>query len=290
MDLLKFVNRAGVRDAWDGDGKIPWHEPGFSGRMLAEHLSQEHDAASRRAATIEKHVEWIHTEVLSGRQTKILDLGCGPGLYTSRLAKLGHECVGIDYSPASVAYAVEQANGDGLRCSYRCEDIRTAEYGTGFGLVMLIFGEFNTFRPADAREILEKANAALAGDGVILLEPHTLEIVRQLGQQPPSWYSAPSGLFSERPHVCLEEHFWDAARRTSTTRFSIVDAATAEVTQHASSTQAYTDDEYRSALRECGFEDIRFSASLTGVEDGSQEGLFAITARKARGSGRALGH
>ena len=289
MDLLEFVKRSGVPDAWERDGKIPWHEPGFSGRMLAEHLSQEHDGASRRSGIIEKQVDWIHCEVLSGRDARILDLGCGPGLYTSRLAKLGHECVGIDFSPASIAYAVEQAKGGGLRCSYRCEDIRAAEYGTGFGLVMLVHGEFNTFRPADAREILEKANAALAGDGVILLEPHTFEAVRQSGQQPPSWYSAPSGLFSERPHVCLEEHFWDAASRTSTTRFFIVDAATAEVTQHASSTQAYTDDEYRSALRECGFEDIRFAPSLTGVEDESQEGLFAITARKARGSGRARG-
>jgi SAM-dependent methyltransferase len=283
MDLLEFVKRSGVSDAWEGDGKIPWHEPGFSGRMLAEHLSQEHDAASRRAATIEKHVEWIHTGVLSGRDTRILDLGCGPGLYTSRLAKLGHECVGIDFSPASIGYAVEQAKGDGLRCSYRCEDIRTAEYGTGFGLVMLVFGEFNTFRPADARTILGKANAALAGDGVVLLEPHTFEMVRELGQRPPSWYSAPSGLFSERPHICLEEHFWEAAGQTATTRFFIVDAATGDVTQHASSTQAYTDDEYRNALRECGFEEVGFSASLTGVEEESQRGLFVITARKARG-------
>jgi len=283
MDLLEFVKRSGVRDAWEGDGKIPWHEPGFSGRMLAEHLSQEHDAASRRAGIIEKHVEWIHTALLSRRQTRILDLGCGPGLYASRLARLGHEVVGIDFSPASIGYAVEQAKGGGLRCSYRCEDIRTAEYGTGFGLVMLVFGEFNTFHLADARGILGKANAALAGDGVILLEPHTFEVVRELGQRPPSWYSAPSGLFSERPHVCLEEHVWDAASQTATTRFFIVDAATGEVTQHASSTQAYTDEEYRSALGECGFEDVRFSASLTGVEEESQEGLFVITARKARG-------
>jgi len=151
------------------------------------------------------------------------------------------------------------------------------------GLAMFIYGEFNTFRPADARGILGKAHAALAGGGVILLEPHTFDMVRQLGQQPPSWYSAPSGLFSDRPHVCLEEHFWDAASQTATTRFFIVDAATGEVAQHASTTRAYTDEEYRSALRECGFEEVRFSASLTGVEEGAHEGLFVITGRKARG-------
>ena len=43
------------------------------------------------------------------RGARVLDLGCGPGLYTTRLAKLGHTCVGIDFSPASIAYAKAEA-------------------------------------------------------------------------------------------------------------------------------------------------------------------------------------
>jgi predicted TPR repeat methyltransferase len=43
--------------------------------------------------------------VLQSEPQRILDLGCGPGLYTQRLASLGHTCVGIDISPASIAYA-----------------------------------------------------------------------------------------------------------------------------------------------------------------------------------------
>jgi hypothetical protein len=35
---------------WNGDYKIPWHDPAFSRRMLAEHLAQSHDLASRRTA------------------------------------------------------------------------------------------------------------------------------------------------------------------------------------------------------------------------------------------------
>ncbi|EIQ8028342.1 class I SAM-dependent methyltransferase, partial [Salmonella enterica subsp. enterica serovar Newport] len=30
------------------EGKIPWDEPAFSQRMLENHLSQDHDWASRR--------------------------------------------------------------------------------------------------------------------------------------------------------------------------------------------------------------------------------------------------
>lgn len=35
----------------------------------------------------------------------MLDLGCGPGLYSHRLATLGHRVHGIDFGPASIAYA-----------------------------------------------------------------------------------------------------------------------------------------------------------------------------------------
>ena len=34
-------------DIWAGRYKIPWDEPGFSRRMLKEHLNQAHDLASR---------------------------------------------------------------------------------------------------------------------------------------------------------------------------------------------------------------------------------------------------
>lgn len=41
------------------ESKIPWDEPAFSQRMLANHLSQEHDWASRRQNVIDQQVEWI---------------------------------------------------------------------------------------------------------------------------------------------------------------------------------------------------------------------------------------
>ena len=104
MKLLDVVGRQRVPKPWAEGEKIPWDEPGFSGRMLNEHLSQEHDAASRRFEVIDRHCRWIHGCVLKRNPTRILDLGCGPGLYTSRLARLGHHCVGIDFSPASIAY------------------------------------------------------------------------------------------------------------------------------------------------------------------------------------------
>jgi SAM-dependent methyltransferase len=124
-------------------------------------------------------VDWIHHALLAGQRTKLLDLGCGPGLYTSRLARLGHECTGIDFSPASIVYAKEQAQAARLSCRYIQGDIRAVDYGTGYGLVMLIFGEFNVFHPSDAEAVLRQACQALDETGMLLLEAHTFAAVQQ---------------------------------------------------------------------------------------------------------------
>ena len=280
VSLLEIAGRQPVGEPWVEGEKIPWHDPDFSQRMLAEHLSQSHDAASRRFARIDRQVAWIHRELLEGTPTRVLDLGCGPGLYTSRLARLGHECVGIDFSPASVAYASTQACKDNLRCFYVLQDIRTADYGVGYGLVMLIFGEFNVFRPCDARAILEKAHAALSPGGVLLLEAHTFEAVREMGERDAHWYSAASGVFSGEPYLCLRESSWHPDHAATTERYFVVDAQTGRATRYASSMQAYADEEYRALLTECGFGEIGFHPAMGGGASEHENGLVVITSRK----------
>ena len=90
---------------WDGAYKIPWDDPDFSRRMLTEHLSQEHDLASRKREMIRTQVQWIHKHICNNTPAKLLDIGCGPGLYIEQFAALDYDCCGIDFSPASIEYA-----------------------------------------------------------------------------------------------------------------------------------------------------------------------------------------
>jgi SAM-dependent methyltransferase len=281
LKLIDIIDRVKVPKPWAEGEKIPWDDPAFSKRMLKEHLSQEHDAASRRLEIIDKQVRWIHQQVLEGKPTRILDLGCGPGLYINRLAGLGHQCVGIDFSPASIAYAREQAEEANLDCTYLQEDIRSAEFGEGYDLVMSIFGEFNVFRPQEAKSILTKAYHVLVPDGLLLIEPHTFDMVVQLGKQPNSWYASEKGLFSDEPHLCLQENFWEADDGVAIERYFIIQAASGEVTRYSSSTQAYTDDEYRSLLTECGFVNVLFYPHLGDEAINPNNGLIAILCQKS---------
>ena len=281
MILQDIVERTVPPIPWVDGAKIPWHDPAFSQRMLDEHLSQAHDAASRRFAVIDKHVAWISCTLLGQKPSRILDLGCGPGLYTERLARLGHDCVGIDFAPASIEYAQAQATASNLPIDYRHEDIRQAAYGTGFDLVMLINGEFNVFRPAAASDLLRKSWQALQDGALILLEPHTFDGVQCKADAPASWRAAQEGLFSNDPHLWLQEHFWDGESQTAITRHYIIDAATAAVARHAETLQAYTEEAYQQLLRSAGFDNIRRFSSLTGGTDSVQEDVCVLVAQKA---------
>jgi len=261
MNLSDIVHRKMQPAPWAEGEKIPWHDPDFSRRMLKEHLSQKHDAASRRIRTIEKHVDWIHKFVLDGKSSRILDLGCGPGLYNARLATLGHACHGIDFGPASIEYAVDHAPEG---CTFTLGDIRTADFGAGYDLVMLIFGEFNVFKPEDGRLILDKAYRALKPGGKLLMEVTTYDAVYELGNQPATWYSAKNELFADEPHLCLMESFWNNEQSVAVERYFIVDAASGEVARYSASTQAYENDGLAQILMQAGFHAPDFYPSLTG--------------------------
>jgi len=276
--LAAFVSRPPI-EPWAGSG-LPWNEPGFSARMLREHLSQAHDRASRRFETIDRHVAWLHREVLGGRKTFVLDLGCGPGLYWARLARMGHECTGIDFSPASVAYAREQAGREGLACSYQLQDLRGGGYGDEFGLGLLISGELNVFEPQDASTILAATRESLAVGAALVLEAHTEAHVRAIGERPPRWSALPRGLFSDQPHLLLQENAWFSDAAAAVERFWVVDAATSRVEDHAITTRAYSEAGYDAMLRSGGFSEVRRVASLEGVAPSAQDGLCVFIARR----------
>lgn len=281
MHLLDLIHREPKPQPWVEGESIPWNDPDFSVRMLREHLSQAHDAASRRLKIIDQHVDWIHKQVLGEKPSRILDLACGPGLYTSLLAKHGHTCVGIDFSPASIDYARTYAQHEGLTCTYQLEDVRKADFGEGFDLVMMVYGQFNTFRPEDAGTIVEKSWNALVEGGVLVLEPFIFSAVRELGTKPPEWWTSDGGLFSDRPHLVLRENFWDGLINVAINRYYTLDGETGDVSSFTVTTKAYTQDEYQHLLASHGFRnDVTFTPAAEVSPAQPESDFLFVSGRK----------
>lgn len=89
------------------------------------------------------------------------------------------------------------------------------------------------------------------------------------------------GLFSEKPHLCLQENFWDTEANVAIERYYVVDVVAGKVARHSASTQAYTNEGYRSLLAGCGFGEVVLYPTL-GATAGSPEGdLIGVLAQKS---------
>lgn len=255
MNLSQLMQLTQRPLPWENGEKIPWDDAEFSQRMLSSHLSQDHDWASRRATIIDQQVNWIAPRIPAGG--RVLDLGCGPGLYTQRLAMLGFECVGIDFSPASIAYANRQADERGLKIDYHLQDLRTFNTTERFDLIMMTFGEFNVFRREEMASVLGNVHQWLNPGGQFVLEVHQYDEVQRQGLAGTSWDRVESGLFSTQPHLCLQENFWHKAESAAVTRYLIVDLASTKVTEYGATMQAYTDRQYNDMLSQAGLVQVK---------------------------------
>ena len=83
MDIIKNTSKPGL---YTKGTSVMWTDEYISRQLLDIHLNKEVDLGSRKEETIKSTVEWI-LENVDKEQLNILDMGCGPGLYTELLAE-----------------------------------------------------------------------------------------------------------------------------------------------------------------------------------------------------------
>ncbi len=180
-----------------------WTDPHISARLLEAHLDTSTDAASRRPAAIEATIAWLEATVIRG-PSRVLDLGCGPGLYARELARRGHRVTGMDFSERSVAYARESARAAGLDIEYAVADYVADELGSGYDLAMMIYCDLGALSPADRASVLRKVLRSLAPGGSFVFDFADDSVPGTSGEGR-SWLLEESGFWSPRPHLVLEE-------------------------------------------------------------------------------------
>ncbi len=183
-----------------------WDDPHISQQMLAAHLNPDIDAASRKIETIDKIVHWITNYLDLKIGDAVLDIGCGPGLYTSRLAKQGLQVTGVDYSGNSINYAIEAAREQGLEITYRYQDYLTLKDKEKYDLVMLIYGDYCPLNPEQRSQLLENVKNALKPGGHFVLDVTTRAGRAKFGQKN-GWYALEKGFWKPSPHLVLEQGF-----------------------------------------------------------------------------------
>ncbi|MEZ4518589.1 MAG: class I SAM-dependent methyltransferase [Chloroflexota bacterium] len=152
--LWRIYRRPERPPLWVGGGNLPWDDPAFSERMLREHLDQSHGAASRTAVERELQLDWFQSKLGLAAHSRVLDWTCGPGLYAVPLAERGCVVTGVDFGPASIAYARDLATAAGVAdlCTFVESDVRDFEpVDGGYDVALFLYGQLAVFPPMRRR-------------------------------------------------------------------------------------------------------------------------------------------
>jgi SAM-dependent methyltransferase len=152
-----------------------WNDEHISSRMLEYHLNSDTGLASRKENFIDSSVEWMRKRFNIGTGTRIADFGCGPGLYATRLAGLGAELTGIDFSRRSIRYAQENAARENLKIKYINQNYLEFETDEKFDLICLIFDDLCPLSPEQRKVMLNKFSNLLTTGGCVLLDVVSLK-------------------------------------------------------------------------------------------------------------------
>lgn len=104
---------------------------------------------------------------------RVLDVGCGVGRWSRRLARRGATVTGIDLSPTMIAQARERAIAGGVneRCRFETQDLSALSAGDEFDLVLGVTVLQHILDPQALREAVRRMTAHLAPGGrMVLLE------------------------------------------------------------------------------------------------------------------------
>jgi SAM-dependent methyltransferase len=252
---------------WSNGGNLPWNDPTFSVRMLREHLDESHGAASRTSAERALQLDWLWERLELRPDSRILDLTCGPGLYAVPLAQRGCQITGVDFSPASIAYAQQLAAEIGVadRCDFIEQDVtRYTPEPNAYDAALFLYGQLAVFPPDVAAGLLATIARSLKPGGRLCVELLNQERVDKTNSN--WWFTDDKGLWGERPFLHLGERHWHEKEKTSVERYYILDLETADLTEIHLCDQTYAIIEMQEMLQKAGSTTIRSYPAWNGLE------------------------
>lgn len=101
---------------------------------------------------------------------EVLDLACGHGRISNRLAERGCVVTGLDATPLFLEHARRDAAQWGVNVSYQHGDMRDLPWAEDFDVIVNWFTSFGYFTDADNQTVLRQAFRALHPGGRLVIE------------------------------------------------------------------------------------------------------------------------
>tara|TARA_Y100000782_G_C10188516_1_gene268538 strand:- start:10748 stop:11593 length:846 start_codon:yes stop_codon:yes gene_type:complete len=244
-----------------------WTDAHISTQLLNIHLNKEVDLASRKFSTIEKTVKWIIDHAPQKAPLSILDLGCGPGLYSELLAQQGHAVTGVDISPISIDHARKSAQHQHLNIDYHCENYVNLEINDSqFDLIILIYTDFGVLLPRERTILLQKIHQMLKPGGILIFDVLNDNEALSTKVQPATFEAVHQGFWSNTSYVAFSNSFLYEKEKVVLYQHNVF-TTTNELKQYRFWTHFFSENDLKELMAQAQLKPISFHRNIIPGND-----------------------
>lgn len=257
-----------------------WDDEYISKQMLKAHLDPDFSGASRKFSFIEQSVSWIKEKIPAQTYPKLLDIGCGPGIYAEKFALENYQVTGVDFSKLSIDYAKKSAQQHGLANIYYYQDYLAMDLKQSFDLATLIYCDYGALSTKDRQTLLDNIYQHLKPGGKLLLDVFSQKFYQQF-QEEQKWENCENGGFWRPDEYIALYGNYKYSNDVTLEQTTIV--SDTEITPYYVWNTCFTKDALIKEMQEAGFEFCEIFSDVTGRAYNEENETMAIIVEKNLG-------
>ncbi|MFH1652996.1 MAG: class I SAM-dependent methyltransferase [Pseudomonadota bacterium] len=219
----------------------------------------------------EKEVGFLVDKLRLKAPMKLLDLPCGFGRHSNRLAKLGLDVTGVDVTEGFLKIAKTKAASLGVEVKYLKGDMRKVKFKREFDRAIMIFTAFGYFDDKDNFRVLKNIHRALKDDGIFCFDTVNKDVFSK--QYLPFVVNDKDGdLMIDR------NHYDEKKSRIYNERIIVRDGVRRDVDYFL---RLYNPNEIRTLLKKAHFSNVAIYADWDGAPFTDEDMRMIIVAHKS---------
>lgn len=272
--LFSFIQRP---ELYQSSTSKFWDDEHIFKGMLESHLDPDWDAATRSHKFVDKSVDWIVSILPPKKYPKLLDLGCGPGIYAEKFYEKSYCVTGVDFSERSINYAETNAQMKNMDIKYHLQNYLQLSIKDEFDIVTLISCDFGVLSDDNRSLLLRKIHSALNSNGALVFDAFTPRYYKGKPEAK-SWEYCQSGFWKEAPHICLNSLYRYDDSNTFLNQTITITADSIDcynIWEHT-----FTTEELKRDLVAAGFTKVDFYGDIAGAKYDSDGEIICVVAQK----------
>jgi SAM-dependent methyltransferase len=237
-----------------------WTDEHISKKLLALHLDENNDLASRKPEFMEKSVCWIKILLPPAKYTNLLDIGCGPGLYAQRFAKCGYRVTGVDFSRRSIEYAKSHAIAHALPICYLHQNYLNLSLNDSYDSATMIYCDYGALSTQNRKKLMRKIYNALKPGGKFILDVCSVQQYIAF-EESQTWEILNEGFWSREKHICINSN---RKYEDDTLLNQTVVVTQSSTNSYYIWTHCFGEDNLIDEVTQAGFKPVEFYSDIAG--------------------------